>query len=231
MLGVRTKSRTLIRRSLLRIGRCTTASQLANLRSVLSYVELGRWLKLEHARESPLVVGTDFELFDIAVDRIVGARPLYLEFGVFEGRSLRWWSEHLSQPGATLVGFDSFEGLPDSWRPGLGIGAFKTGQSPRFDDERVSLQVGWFDVTLPDFVVPEHDQLIINIDSDLYSSAATVLEWAEPILEPGSLLYFDEFPDRDHEMRAFNELRARSAFTFTPVAIAQGGLHWLFVVN
>jgi hypothetical protein len=144
---------------------------------------------------------------------------------------MRWWSEHLTAPGARLVGFDSFEGLPEDWRPGLGTGHFSTGSIPQIDDARVSFEVGWFDDTLPKFDVPEHDQLIVNVDSDLYSSAVTVLGWVEQLLRPGSLMYFDEFPDRDHEMRAFAELRARSPLTFTPLGIAHGGIHWLFEVS
>jgi len=81
---------------------------------------------------------------------------------------MRWWSRNLSQPGATLVGFDSFEGLPEDWRHDVGSGHFRTGEQPRFDDSRVSFQVGWFDDTLSRFIIPDHDQLIINMDCDLY---------------------------------------------------------------
>jgi methyltransferase family protein len=220
--------KTAVRLTLLRAGRRASAKQLANLRNVLSYLELGQWLASEHADTRLDVVEDEFALFEVARRRVVGQAPLYLEFGVFEGRSLRWWSSHLTQPGARLVGFDSFEGLPENWRPGIDAGHFQTGQPPEIDDSRVSFEVGWFDDTLPQFKVPDHDQMIVNVDSDLYSSAATVLHWAEPYLRPGTLIYFDEFPDRDHEMKAFNELRARSALTFAPVAIAHGGVHWLF---
>ena len=213
----------------MRAGRRTSAKQLAILRSVLSYLEIGHDLS-EQVSSLP-TLADEFELFDLALQRVRGNRPLYLEFGVFEGRSMRWWSEHLPQPHATLVGFDSFEGLPEDWRPGLGTGHFSTGAIPQIDDPRVSFQVGWFDDTLRTFEIPEHDQLIVNVDSDLYSSAVTVLDWVEPHLVPGSLLYFDEFPDRDHEMRAFRELRARSSRTFTPIGIAHGGIHWLFEVS
>jgi len=222
--------RTDVRLALMRAGRRATPRQLAYARSMLSYLELGRWLATEHSGTRLKLVEDEFALFEVARRRITGQRPLYLEFGVFEGRSLRWWSGHLSQPGATLVGFDSFEGLPESWR-GRDAGHFQTGQPPQIDDERVSFQVGWFDKTLPGFTVPDHDQLIVNIDCDLYSSTATVLHWAEPHLRPGTLLYFDEFPDRDHEMLAFNELQERSAHKFVPVAIAHGGMHWLFEVT
>lgn len=224
-------ARTSIRRALMGVGSHASDKTLANLRSVLSYLEIGKWLHDEHNGQAPVVVKDEFEIFEVARERVHGERPLYVEFGVFEGRSLRWWSQHLRQPGAHLVGFDSFEGLPEDWRPGLDAGHFHTGQPPKIDDDRVSFQVGWFDATLPGFQPPEHDQLIVNVDSDLYSSAVTVLAWAEPYLRPGTLIYFDEFADRDHELRAFNELKARSSFTFTPLAIGHGGVHWLFEVS
>lgn len=217
-----------IRLALLRAGRRASLKQLASLRSVLSYLEAGHWLASEHPGTRLQVARDNFALFEIARRRIQGQAPLYVEFGVFRGRSMRWWSAHLAQPRARLVGFDNFEGLPGDWRPGFGAGHFQVGQPPHIDDGRVSFQVGWFADTLPQFKMPDHDQLILNVDCDLYSSASAVLSWAEPYLRPGTLLYFDEFPDRDHEMRALSELRARSALTFVPVAIARGGVHWLF---
>jgi Methyltransferase domain len=218
-------------RAFLNAGRRATPMQLASLRSMLTYLELGHWLASEHPQARPLMVNYDFALFEVAHRHIVGRAPLYLEFGVWEGRSMRWWSRNLTQPDATLVGFDSFEGLPEDWRPGYAAGQFRTGKPPHIDDSRVSFQVGWFDETLPRFEVPDHDQMIINVDSDLYSSAATVLGWAEPYLRPGTLIYFDEFCDRDHEVRAFNDFRAKSQHHFEPLGIARGGTNWLFEVS
>ena len=185
----------------------------------------------EHSDWTPEFVTDKFGLFEIARLHITGQAPLYLEFGVFQGRSMRWWSQHLSQPGATMVGFDSFEGLPEDWRHDIKLGHFKTGEPPQIDDSRVSFQVGWFDDTLPHFAVPDHDQLIVNVDSDLYSSALTVLQWAEPYVCPGTLIYFDEFCDRDHERRAFSEWCTRSRYGFRPLGIAEGGVSWLFEVT
>jgi macrocin-O-methyltransferase TylF-like protien len=144
---------------------------------------------------------------------------------------MRWWAQHLPQPDATLVGFDSFEGLPEDWRHDVKSGHFRTDGTPQIDDNRVSFEVGWFDDTLPKFTVPDHDQLIINIDSDLYSSALTVLRWTEPYIRPGALIYFDEFCDRDHEARAFSEWRTRSPYQFRPLGLAEGGVSWLFEVT
>lgn len=216
-----------LRSALLRIGRRCSPSTLASLRSALSYLELGAWAK-EVAPATVPRVGTVFDLFAVALSRVDGERPLYLEFGVYKGRSMRWWSEHLRTPGATLVGFDSFEGLPETWRPGLESSHFQTGRAPDIDDPRVRFVTGWFDDTVPDFVLPDHDQLIINIDCDLYSSAATVMRTLEPSIVPGTLIYFDELPDRDHEMRALFESLARSGMTVEPIGFARGGLAWLF---
>jgi hypothetical protein len=224
--------KTNARLALIKVGRRATPARLANLRSVLSYLEIGHWLANDLAKAEPQIVADDMALFSMALAKVTGDKPLYLEFGVFEGRSLRWWSDNLKHADARLIGFDSFEGLPNDWRPGLGTGVFATEGPPEIDDDRVSFEVGRFESTLPHFVVPENDQLIINVDSDLYSSAVTVLTWAEPHLKPGTLLYFDEFPDRDHEMRAFKELLARGSCELLPLAMAKGGQHWLFeVVN
>jgi hypothetical protein len=219
-------ARNLVRQTLIRLGERASDKQLANLRSALSYLEIGRWLDGDRPRR----VSDEFALFEVACQRVRGRHPLYLEFGVFEGRSMRWWAEHLTQPEARLVGFDSFEGLPVDWRPGLPAGHFATGGPPSIDDPRVTFEVGWFEKTLPQFAFPEHDQLIVNVDCDLYSSAAEVLTAIEPYLRRGSLIYFDEFPDRDHELRAFTELRERVALELRPIAFAHGGVHWLFEV-
>jgi hypothetical protein len=220
--------RAVVRRALLRAGRRLSPKARADLRAALGYLEIGAWLRSLPGSPRPAAFGRDTDLFAEAVGRITGELPLYLEFGVFEGRSMRWWSEHLRQPGARLVGFDSFEGLPEDWRPGLGRGHFSVGGVPAIDDRRVTFVKGWFEESLPSFQLPDHDQLVVNIDCDLYSSADTVLRTIEPHLVPGSLIYFDELPDRDHEWRAFTESLARTGRLVHPIGYARGGVHWLF---
>jgi hypothetical protein len=219
--------KTLVRSSLIAVGRRLPASALADLRAALGYVELGQWLVSQPGSPHPRVFKTRQELYAYALTYVHASRPLYLEFGVAEGESMRWWSRHLKGDSARLVGFDSFEGLPESWRPGLAKGHFATNGPPQIDDPRVSFEVGWFEKTLSAFDPPDHDQLIVNVDSDLYSSARTVLAWAEQHLRPGTLIYFDEMPDHDHELRAFFESLAANERRVTPLGIAAGGVHWL----
>lgn len=215
------------RRALLACGRRLSPRTVADLRSALGYVELGGWLQQLPGQPRPDLVGTRQELFARALANVTGERPLYLEFGVYEGDSFRWWLRHLTAPAARFVGFDSFQGLPEDWRPDQQQGRFRTDGPPDVGDSRASFVVGWFDETLPTFTPPGHDQLVVVIDCDLYSSTAVVLSWLEPHLRPGTLIYFDELPDRDHEMRAFFESLGRSGRKVTPLGIANGGLHWL----
>src|SRR5207253_5177028 len=121
----------------------------------------------------------------------------------------------LKNSGSHLHGFGSFEGLPEPWQPGKERGAFSTGgQIPSIDDPRVKFFKGWFNETLKTYSPPPHEEFVINIDAELYNSTTEVLAWAECLLKPGSYLYFDEFSDRRHELKAFDEFLRRSSKRF-----------------
>ncbi len=216
-----------MRQLLIRAGARLSKERLYDLSNVLGALTIGQWVA-QHPADGTLLVHTDkIDTYREGARRLTSARPLYLEFGVWEGWSLRWWVEHLTNPDARFVGFDSFQGLPEEWRPDYPTGFFATGAPPPITDERVSFQVGYFDETLATFELPEHDQLFVNIDCTLYSSTATVLRWLEPHLRPGDLIYFDELPEYDHELRAFLEHAERTDLRIVPVAQARG-YYWLF---
>jgi hypothetical protein len=145
---------------------------------------------------------------------------LYLEFGVAEGASMRYWSRLLDNPESRLHGFDSFEGLPEDWAFGWQAGCFSVqGKPPEFDDPRVELFTGWFTDTLPYYVWPEsYEKLVVCIDCDLYSSASYVLGAIEERISPGTVLYFDEFHHYADELRAFDELAHRTGWSFEILA-------------
>jgi hypothetical protein len=105
-------------------------------------------------------------VFDSILRTVADRRVLYLEFGVYKGNSMQYWSRRLTNPDAHLAGFDSFEGLPEAggfW----GKGEFDTnGTVPHIDDARVEFYKGWFRDTLPAYTLPDHDVLVINMDAD-----------------------------------------------------------------
>ena len=217
------------RRALLAIGGHLSPRALTRLTNALGGLEQGRWLADTGTRVANL--HDRFAVFDEAIRRVRGSEPLYLEFGVYRGRSLRYWASHLTSPQARFVGFDSFEGLPEDWQPNARRGSFAVGTPPAVDDPRVSFVVGWFDETLPSYEPPTHDQLVVNVDCDLYSSTRTVLEWLDLHLGPGTLVYFDDLFNRDHQWRALREWLERNDEAARPVAMARWGHHLLFEVD
>jgi predicted O-methyltransferase YrrM len=139
-----------------------------------------------------------------------------LEFGVFQGRSLRIIAA--ARPEGDVHGFDSFAGLPEDYRSHVRTGAFAVDQPP--DVPGAELVVGWFDDTLPGFLV-EHPGPVdfLHVDGDLYSSAVTVLKLVGPRLHAGSVIVFDEFFNfpgwEDHEFRAWQEHLAATGMQVT----------------
>jgi len=149
------------------------------------------------------------EMYQFVQSSAIGDEPIdFLEFGVFRGDSIREWSELNQRSESRFYGFDSFEGLPDAWREGQGKGHFDMhGAVPKIADARVSLIKGWFDETVPIFLrdFTPKNRLLLHLDADLYSSTLVPLVLFLRYLRAGSLLIFDEFYDRNHEFKAFQD--------------------------
>ena len=88
------------------------------------------------------------------------------------------------------------------------------GNVPTIDDTRAQLHRGWFNQTLPAFTLPQHERLIVHIDVDLYSSAKFVLQTLQDDIHVGTIILFDEFYDRKHELKAFDEFLASTNMAF-----------------
>src|SRR3954447_14586785 len=156
-----------MKRTLTLVGRALPPSAMRGIRQSVDYVELGFWMR-EQGFTTRTRVRDRTEVFD-AIAAAIGDRPaLYLEFGVFEGASLRYWSQALRDPASELHAFDSFQGLPETFDPLTHPkGLFDVGgRLPDIDDDRIKYHVGWFSDTVPDFELPPHDQLLINLDAD-----------------------------------------------------------------
>lgn len=148
-----------------------------------------------------------YAMYDDVMSRL-GDGPIdYLEFGVWKGASIKYWSEKNTASESRFVGFDTFTGLPETWdfRP---AGTFDVeGQLPKVDDDRVSFRAGLFQQALPTFLkeFSPRSRRVIHLDADLYSATLYVLARLHDWIEPGTILIFDEFGDVQHEFRAFND--------------------------
>jgi macrocin-O-methyltransferase TylF-like protien len=127
-------------------------------------------------------------------------------------------------PSKPVHGFDSFDGLPESWRDGFGKGAFAINGLPPVR-KNVVLHKGWFDSTVPAFHAETSKPIaFIHMDADLYSSTATVLEGMADRIVPGTVIQFDEFFNypgwRNGEFKAFSELVERRGLKFSHLGYA-----------
>jgi hypothetical protein len=135
---------------------------------------------------------------------------LWLEFGVFRGKTINYISKFTTD---SVYGFDSFEGLPEAWRPGFGKGYFNTGGSLPLVNNNVVLIKGWFDKVLPQFIESQNKKKIsfLHIDCDIYSSAKYILDSLKHILDNDCVVVFDElvnypgFDGPNGELKAFYE--------------------------
>lgn len=136
----------------------------------------------------------------------------FLEFGVDEGHSILHWARTNLSPRSRFFGFDTFEGLPETWNRAYQKGHFdRGGHAPHTDDSRVSFVNGLFQETLGEFLAtyaPDGRNLVVHIDCDLYASALYCLTKLDAFIRCGTLVIFDEFGDVQHEFRAFNDYLA-----------------------
>jgi hypothetical protein len=216
------------KRLLTAIGARLPAARLHGIQMIVNYMKLGRFMS-DHFQIERRVLTTS-SVF-AAVARRIGDRPvLYLEFGVFKGRSIRFWSEALKHPDSRFHGFDTFEGLPEDFDVGGRYvrGTFDAeGKVPSIDDPRVQFFKGRFEVVLPNYQLPPHELLVIVLDADLYTSTIYVLRHLRPFIKPGTLVYFDDLSRPDHEPRAFLEFMNESGLKFRPL-IADFSLNNVF---
>ncbi|MBI3784753.1 MAG: hypothetical protein HY270_15275 [Deltaproteobacteria bacterium] len=141
----------------------------------------------------------------------------YLEFGVFRGETFRNAIRAAQQGfratkegrfGGRFFAFDSFSGLPQVESMGDGVNLYAAGEfaaSRRTFEQTlgtllqrfpIEIVAGWFSETL----TPETTQRLrlvkaafVNVDCDLYESTVPVLEFVTPLLQTGTVLYFDDW--------------------------------------
>ena len=162
-----------------------------------------------HNEPSLELTGTDqsrSNFYRHLYDHFVHEPVTFMEFGVFKGESLTAWTRLLQNHQTRILGFDTFEGLPEAWKNWQSGHLSTNGQVPEVDDDRVMLFQGMFQQTLKNtlYLIQPDIQLVIHIDSDLHSSALYVLSQIDSRLKTGDLIIFDQW-GREHEYRAFQD--------------------------
>ncbi len=177
----------------------------------LFQADLAAWELIASARTTaaehrlPLILGTASTTFKFALAHATIA-GLVLEFGVFNGKSIRQLAALVSGP---VHGFDSFEGIPEDWNHETSGSYSTAGNIPQVP-ANVRLHAGWFEDSIPDFIKTETGPIrFINIDCDLYSSTKTVLDGLASQIVAGTVIVFDEYIGntswREDEYKAFTE--------------------------
>jgi hypothetical protein len=103
---------------LTRAGERVTPRAIHNLNAAINYLEVGRWMRA-HGYDVSHRYAHRERLFDIVGAQVGDREVLHMEFGVWQGDATRYWSKLLRNPKSKLHGFDSFEGLPESWNLGV----------------------------------------------------------------------------------------------------------------
>jgi len=110
-----------------------------------------------------------------AVDHVT-VDGAWCEFGVREGRSLKWLIDY--KPNQPMHGFDSWQGLPEDWDHGTGIVESMACSPPKVPGH-VQLHEGWFHATTPKFEA--NTVGFLHMDADIYSSTKEVLTNADKV--------------------------------------------------
>ncbi|MFI0428392.1 TylF/MycF/NovP-related O-methyltransferase [Mariniflexile sp. HMF6888] len=146
-----------------------------------------------------------FQLHEKLLLELKNKPIFYFEFGVAGGNMIKKWSSTNQMKESRFVGFDSFEGLPESWEDKKEGHFDQKGNFPDITDSRVRFVKGWFQdsVYMALLDCDFHEQCVYHLDADLFSSTLYVLFQIYPKLKANDILIFDEFSSHNHEFEAF----------------------------
>jgi len=148
-----------------------------------------------------------YMLYKHVIDTEMLYEIYYLEFGVSQGHSFRWWADNIKNANSRFVGFDTFTGLPEKWGF-FEKGVMSTeGNIPQINDVRCKFVKGLFQESLPGFLKGFDTSLrkVIHLDADIYSLTLYVLTMLATHLNKNDILIFDEFNVPLHEFKAYHD--------------------------
>jgi hypothetical protein len=129
-----------------------------------------------------------------------------LEFGVAWGYTTNWFMRNVKNQNILWQGFDTFTGLPISWRNLEKEHFSNNGDFPKILDSRIKFHKGLVEETLIKIDSSNFHQhkLILLFDLDLYGPTDFSYNYLKSFLKPGDIIYFDEAFDKD-ERKVLNE--------------------------
>ena len=167
-----------------------------------------------------------YELFQMSLD-VPGD---LVECGVFKGASLVRFAmmrELFGTPeGKKIVGFDAFGAFPEtdfeadkpfraafiegSGESGIGVAQLEKVLAHKGIGRNIELVAGDVRQTVPDYVRkhPEMRISLLNIDTDVYEPAVTILRELYPRIVPGGILVLDDYGVFPGETAAVDEFFA-----------------------
>ena len=149
----------------------------------------------------------------------------YLEFGVFVGKSINFFSKFVNK----IYGFDSFEGLREDWHGHWGpTGTFDLKKKIPKLNKNVVPVVGWIQDTLTPFLEKNKPEInFIHLDLDTYESTKYVLEKIKPYLIKNSVIIFDQLYNYPGwtvgEYKALTEVFTENEYKFIAFHATQKG--------
>jgi len=182
----------------------------------------------DHSRRYKLYekVGTSLKLENQKIN--------YMEFGVASGSSFKWWINFNKNSESHFSGFDTFEGLPESW------GGYKKGEMsfkiPDITDERAEFYKGLFQATLNPFLDKNGNRFteslnIIHLDADLFTATIFALSQVYRFLKKGDLVLFDELCVPNHEFLAYKIFTESFGVTLKPIGAVNNFYQVAFIVE
>jgi len=161
----------------------------------------------------------DFSCKEIGNESVI----TFIEFGVFKGRSMRYFLKNFTNKNNIFIGLDTFEGLPEDWETtGQPKGSYSNkGKIPDIEDERLIFYKGLFQNTFEKWSkhISSDDNkiLICHFDADIYSATLFGLTKIGAINKPFYCIFDEFFGD---ECRALEDFK--NSYLFESSLIASG---------
>lgn len=139
------------------------------------------------------------KIWDCAINRLGKDNVTVLEFGVAWGYQTSYWLGRCKNI-AKWHGFDTFTGLPESWRHYPKGHFSNSGKPPILNDDRVLWHTGLVQNTFKPSEInyrQNESRLFVSLDLDLFEPTFFVLSKLSEHLRINDLLYFDQPHDLD----------------------------------